>query len=301
MNSKRTFKDWIFAVRPWSFPVSSMPALITFVYVFSVFMQKDMPVDWLNGVLAIFGAVIFHASGNVISDYFDYKSGVDRQDTFGQQLIVNQTFTPKTMFQLGLGFLFIGCLLGLFLWTRTGFPILIFGAIGIISCLLYFQFKSHALGEFLIFIVYGPSITMGTYYVMTSSIDWNSFLISLPFVFLTTGVLYANNTRDNISDKRANITTFTMQFSLKGNIRNYQIQMLIGYVALVCLVVFGMLSWVCLLPLITLPLALKNVKAMGSASETNLTPITNLDVQTAQLHMAFSLTFIVSLLISAWL
>ena len=79
MSQKRTFKDWLIATRPWSFPASAMPVLVTLGYLF----WKGMEVNWAIGVFTIFNVVLFHAAGNTWSDYKDYKSGVDREDTVG--------------------------------------------------------------------------------------------------------------------------------------------------------------------------------------------------------------------------
>jgi len=54
-----TTKNWIIATRPWSFPASTMPALVAISYIF--FLKNEMTVDinWWYGVLALIGAGIF--------------------------------------------------------------------------------------------------------------------------------------------------------------------------------------------------------------------------------------------------
>ena len=76
---KHTFKDWLTAVRPWSFPASAMPVAVTLGYLFSA--HADM--DWTNGVWALLNIIVFHAAGNTWSDYFDFRKRVDADDTFG--------------------------------------------------------------------------------------------------------------------------------------------------------------------------------------------------------------------------
>ena len=76
---KHSFKDWLIAVRPWSFPASAMPVIVTLAYLYWAYGV----IEWANGLLALVGIVIFHASGNAWSDYFDFERGVDRVDTFG--------------------------------------------------------------------------------------------------------------------------------------------------------------------------------------------------------------------------
>ena len=75
---KHTFKEWMIAVRPWSFPASAMPVAVTLGYVLANHLQAD----WLDGVWALLNIVVFHASGNTWSDYFDYRRKVVGEDTF---------------------------------------------------------------------------------------------------------------------------------------------------------------------------------------------------------------------------
>ncbi|MBO8481509.1 MAG: prenyltransferase, partial [Muribaculum sp.] len=46
---KHTFKEWMIAVRPWSFPASAMPVAVTLGYVLANHQQAD----WLNGLWAL--------------------------------------------------------------------------------------------------------------------------------------------------------------------------------------------------------------------------------------------------------
>ncbi len=303
MKKKPSAKDWIMAVRPWSFPASSMPALVTFVYVFYWHRQHpDVDLNWVLGILSIIGAVIFQISGNLISDYFDYKQGVDREDTFGSsRLLVNGTFSPKEILQLGLFFLGLGTGLGLVLFFYTGWPLLVIGGLGFISALFYYQFKYIALGDFLIFVVYGPLITLGTFYTMTSMIDWSVIWLCIPIGCITVNILHANNTRDIAHDKRAGIRTFAMLIGIKGAVAEYISLLAITYISVIIMVLSGFLHWIVLGVLVTLPVAIKNCKIMSTASIDNPSNIVDLDVKTAQLQLMFSTLFAVLIVISYWL
>lgn len=54
---KHSLKDWMIAVRPWSFPASSMPVVVTLAYLY--WMQQD--INWVNGIWA-FTVAILHAN-----------------------------------------------------------------------------------------------------------------------------------------------------------------------------------------------------------------------------------------------
>ena len=301
-EQKPALKDWIVALRPWSFPASSMPALVTFIYVFFLYKHHTViQADWLLGALAVIGAVIFQISGNLISDYFDYKQGVDREDTFGSsRLLVNKTFTPKTILYLGLGFLFTGIIIGLFLYYKTSWPLLIIGGLGVISAFFYYKFKYVALGDLLIFIVYGPLITLGTHYTMTSVFDWKMIALSIPIGCITVNILHANNTRDIAHDKRANIRTLAMTLGVKSSIILYKSLIVIAYTSIVAMVIVGFLHWIALGVFISLPAAINNCKIISKASVENPSEIIDLDEKTAKLQLMFSTLFSVLIFISSW-
>ena len=55
MKTGHKFKDWLMAVRPWSFPASAMPVIVTLGYLFSC--GRD--IIWVNGVWALLNIIVF--------------------------------------------------------------------------------------------------------------------------------------------------------------------------------------------------------------------------------------------------
>ncbi|MDR2240080.1 MAG: prenyltransferase [Zoogloeaceae bacterium] len=279
-----------------------MPALVAFIYVFFLSRHNPIDVNWLFGALSIIGAVIFQASGNLISDYFDYQRGVDREDTYGSsRMLVDKVFRPQAILYYGLSFLLAGMALGLFLLSETGTPLLYIGIAGVIASVFYYQFKYRALGDFLIFVVYGPLIALGTFYAMTSALDWKIVALSLPLSCITVDILHANNTRDIAHDKRARIKTFAMLIGIRAAIIEYKALLYTAYLLLIVLVAAGILHWITLSVLVTLPLAMNNCRIMEKAAIDQPDKIADLDVRTAQLQLAFSGIFSGLIFISAWL
>lgn len=297
-----TTKNWIIATRPWSFPASTMPALVAISYIF--FLKNEMTVDinWLYGVLALIGAGIFQASGNLIGDYFDYKYNVDRKDTFGSsRMLVDGVFKPKSILNFGITFLVIGILLGLFLSLNTDFNLLWIGAIGVFGTYFYYKFKFMALGDLLIFIIYGPLIGLGTVFVMTNELDWNLFILEIPIAFLVVNILHANNTRDIRNDGKANIKTQAMLLGIKGSKVQYIVLALGAYLAVALMVTFRMIHPLTLSVFLTLPITLKNIKKMQLAEVDKPVLIKDLDADSAQLVLIFSVLLSLSNIVAAWL
>lgn len=300
MNGK--VKNIILAMRPWSFPASTMPALLTISYVFFERNNIGTTINWWFGVLAFFGAAIFQASGNLIGDYYDFKYHVDRKESFGSsRMLVDGIFQPKFILRFGLLLLLAGILLGLYLCYQTGIDLLWIGLIGAAATFFYYKLKFAALGDLTIFIIYGPLIGLGTAYVMTGELMWMTLILNIPVAFLVVNILHANNTRDIRDDGKANIKTQAMLLGIKGAKMQYLILTIGAYVGVILMVVFKMIHPLTLIVLLTFPIALKNIRQMQTAEIEKPEKIQNLDAQTAQLVLNFSLLLSVSNFISAWL
>ena len=79
---KHSFKEWVATTRYWSFPVSTMPLVVTFAYLFA---KGQVPYGWLPWVilaLSLLGVVLLHSAGNLLSDWSDFRSGVDNKEAF---------------------------------------------------------------------------------------------------------------------------------------------------------------------------------------------------------------------------
>ena len=133
---KHSLKDWLIAVRPWSFPASAMPVIVTLAYLYWAYGV----IEWANGLLALAGIVIFHASGNAWSDYFDFERGVDRVDTFGVKTLTSGQFMPLEIRNLAIGLMVPAVMVGLWLVVRTGLPLLVALSVAEISGFRRFRY-----------------------------------------------------------------------------------------------------------------------------------------------------------------
>jgi 1,4-dihydroxy-2-naphthoate octaprenyltransferase len=292
---------WILATRPWSFPASATPALIAFAYVFwtghSGLLVTN--IDWIAGLFAILGAVLFQTAGNLISDYYDFRRGVDRKETFGSsRMLVDGVFSPRTIWTFGVITLAVGALMGLWLAMRCGTQLYWIGIIGVLAAYFYYILKYHALGDLLIFVIYGQLIALGTAYVMTSVIDWPVLAVSAPIGFLIVNILHANNTRDIRDDSKAGIHTQAILLGLQGSKIEYITLAIASYLAVVVLVAFRILPLLSLVVLITLPIAIKNIRLISGAKVESPELIRDLDAASAQLVLAFGLLLTLALFVS---
>lgn len=297
-------KNKIIATRPWSFPASAMPAIVVLSYLFYLnrMSETGLSLNWLNGVLSVIGVVVFQASGNLISDYFDHKYRVDTEDSFGSsRMLVDGIFEPKFIYRFGMELLVIGSLLGLYLTVRSNINLLWIGLIGVLSTYFYYKLKYIALGDILIFIIYGQLIALGTAVVSTGEMLFGVLPISATVGFLVVNILHANNTRDIYFDSKVPIKTMAMLGGIRFSKIKFAVLSILSYMGIVILVIIKMLHPMCLLVFVTMPLMIKNIKLMNRAEIASPEIIKDLDGYSAKLVMMFSLVLSVANVIASFL
>lgn len=296
--SKHTFGQWIIAVRPWSFPASAMPIIVTLTYLF----WKGAEINWLFGLWALVNMILFHIAGNVWSDYNDFRKGVDREDTFGAKTLTTGMFQPHEIRNLAIGVLIVAVAGGLGLVALTGLPLLWIGIAGAALTVLYPVLKYNALGDLDILMTFAFLPTLGTAYVTTGAIDWSVLWIALPVGLITDGILHSNNTRDMIPDKRAEIKTMAMGLGKKASARLYSFEVIFPFVWIAVCSIMGLMPIYTVFVFLTLPVALGCSRTMIKAVNSDSNIIADLDVRTANLQLMFSvilsITFVVSKLIA---
>ncbi len=294
---KHSAKEWIGAVRPWSFPASAMPVIVTLGYLFAG--HRD--VAWVNGIWALLNIVVFHSAGNTWSDWFDYRKGVDAEDTFGVRTLTSGMFSPKEILALSLSLLAVAVAGGIGLWLRTGMPLLYIGIAGALCSLLYPLLKYNALGDIVIFAAYALLPAVGTVYACTLQMDWNVLYIAVPVGLVTVAILHGNNTRDIRTDRRANIRTFAMNVGAKASIWIYCFEILVPFLWISISVAVGILPVWCLLVWAAIFPALKNARTAFAFFENGPSAISGLDQATAQLQLVFSAMLALAFFVSGLL
>lgn len=294
MMNKHSLKDWLVAVRPWSFPASAMPVAVTLAFLY--WMQQD--VNWTDGVWALLNIIVFHAAGNTWSDYFDYKHRVDREDTHGVRTLTGGLFRPQEIFRLSLSLLVVALVAGIGLLVRTGLPLLYIGIGGAACTLLYPALKYRALGDVVIFVAYALLPMLGTAYVATGVMDWTTMWAGVPVGLITVAILHANNTRDITTDVRADIRTLAMTVGAQASMAVYYVEVLFPFVWIAGCAAAGIFPWWTLLVLPALVPAVGNVRLMSSYSVRGMEGISRLDELTAKLQLLFSLLLTLSFVLA---
>lgn len=301
MPQRTKLSLWLQAARPFAYSASVIPVLVGAMFALA---DGNLNANWLLFPVALIAGVLFHTGTNLVSEYFDYKKGVDRPETYGSsRILVDKLMEPKTVLRGGYLAFALGFALGLILVYYHGYPMLILGIVGLIGGLFYtgapVGYKYFALGDLLVFIMMGPLMVIGGYLAVTGDFNINVLYVSLPVGFLVAAILCANNIRDIIHDTQAGISTMATVMGMKRARDEYYFLVISAFLSVITMVALGVLEPWALLPLLSFPPALKNLKEMASGNVSKPETIAMLDIKTAQHHMLFGLLLAIGLILSS--
>lgn len=294
---KHAFKEWMIALRPWALPASVMPIIVTLAFLF----YKGSEINWLYSLWALIGMILFHLTGNVVSDWFDYRKKVDAEDTFGAKSMTTGMFEPKEIKRLAIGLLIVSVACGLGLFAVTGLPLLYIGIAGTVLTLLYPFLKYNALGDLDILLTFAFLPTLGTSFAVTGAIDWSVLWIAVPVGLITDGILHSNNARDVITDKRAGITTMAMGIGSKASAWLYGFEVIFPYIWVGICSIVGIMPLATIIIFLTLPVAIACAQTMKHSLTAGAGIIADLDMKTANLQMWFSLLLTAALIVGRFI
>ena len=173
------------------------------------------PVNYLYLALSVVGLVIAHAANNMINDYFDLEGGVDTDE------YVRALYAPHpilsgwlTKAQLRNAILLMQAfdlaILLVLVWAR-GPWVAAFAFGGLFISVFYvappIKLKHRGLGEPGVFLVWGPLMIGGTYFVATGTLPGWVWVDSLPYAILVTTVLFGKHIDKITADTAKGIHT----------------------------------------------------------------------------------------------
>jgi len=211
-------QKWLVAVRPWSFPASTMPVLFG-TSLAIIYGQAQL--NLVNFLLSLVAMVILHSAANLLSDVFDFKQGLDREVTPVSGAIVRGWITSQQALRASALLFASGGLLGLLLVKLTSLLLLYVGILGVVIGLLYTLLKYHALGDLAVFLNFGILGALGAWIVQAKSFSWLPLLWAVPLAMLVVGILHANNWRDVATDTSCRIKTVASLLGDQGSLIYY--------------------------------------------------------------------------------
>jgi 1,4-dihydroxy-2-naphthoate octaprenyltransferase len=189
---------WLIVTRAAVFTMTATSGLIGGLLAIGT---PGVSVNYFYLALSVIGLVISHAANNMINDYFDLEGGVDTDD------YVRALYAPHpilsgwlTKAQLRNAILLMNALdfviLVFLVWAR-GPWVAAFAFSGLFISVFYvappIKLKHRGLGEPGVFVVWGPLMIGGTFFVATGTLPGWVWIASLPYAILVTTVLFGKH------------------------------------------------------------------------------------------------------------
>ncbi len=288
------YRNWVLASRPWSFSMTAIS-----VSVGSALAAIDGNFSWVFYLLTLLAGIFMHAATNLINDYYDVKSGVDFKGVstgiYRPHPLLEGKLTSRQVLMEACLLYAIATIIGLYLAATRGWSLLAIGLIGVFASITYtappFKYKYMALGELSVFLMWGPLMVMGSYFIQRQAFSANALFISIPFGILVALVLLANNIRDISHDRSKGILTLPIIIGERNGLRLYSGLVIVAYAGIIGMSLAGPLHLWTLIVLLSMPLALKLMCQMMKNIPDDA------DAQTAKLDTAFGVLLVISLVL----
>jgi 1,4-dihydroxy-2-naphthoate octaprenyltransferase len=259
MTRPDAVSKWLVITRAAVFSMTATSGLIGgLLAVGAARLTGEVGVDWGLLVLAVVGLVIAHAGNNMINDYFDFDGGVDTDDyvraLYAPHPILSGWVTKR---QLGAAILLVNAIdlaIMLFLTAVRGPLVIAFALAGLFISVFYvappIRLKHIGLGEPGVFLVWGPLMVVGTFFVATGAIPGWVWIASLPYAILVTTVLFGKHIDKIEADTKKRVRTLPVILGERRARLVAQVLMIAFYALVLLAVVVGWIGpWVALVVL----------------------------------------------------
>ena len=232
-----TIRNWLIALRPWSFPASLLPIALA-----GTILYQDKTVETLytgSFILCFLIVLSLHAAANLTNTYYDFKHGVDVKESADDRALVDKTISPQAVFNTALCCFATGIGAGVGLIQYANFNAIYIVAIAAVLAFFYtadpLSLKGLGLGDIIIFLCFGPLLMAGVSLACCGHLEnMNILYYSVPIGLLTVDILHINNERDVKEDTRAGLKTTAILLGRKYSYVMHCLLLLISY---------GMVLW----------------------------------------------------------
>ena len=189
---------WVAGARPRTLPAAIAPVLVA-----TTLAGSDA--DFAMAGLALVVSLALQVGVNYANDYSDGIKGTDDNRVGPTRLVASGLASAKSVKQAAFISFAVAAAVGLVLAYSTSLWLVAVGAAAIFAAWTYTGSKRPygylGLGEISVFLFFGLVATMGSYYVQTQEITWQSFIVAIPMGCLACAILAINNLRDRAQDE----------------------------------------------------------------------------------------------------
>lgn len=290
-----TVHTWLLAIRPKTLPAAAASVII------------GTTLAWHAGgfalgpaLAALVIALLLQIGSNLANDVYDDERGADTADRLGPTRVTNTGLLTRRQVKTGMKVVFaIAFALGLYLTWVRGWMVLVIGIAAIVAAIAYtggpWPLGYHGLGEVFVFLFFGVTAVVGTYWVQTGETSQLAWLMSVPPGLLITAIIVVNNLRDIEQDRVAGKRTVTVRIGTEATKWEYAACVAGAYLVVTALAIADMLPPYALAVWLSVPLAWVTARIVFTQVGT---PLNRALALTGQTTLAFSVLFAAGMLIA---
>ncbi len=285
---------WILAARPKTLPAAAAPVIVGVGTALAEGVFRAGP-----ATAALLGALLIQIGTNFANDYFDFLKGADNEARLGPTRVTQAGLLAAREVAAGMWIAFgLASLVGLYLIFQAGWPVLLIGLASILAGIAYtggpFPFGYHGLGDFFVFVFFGPVAVVGTYFVQSGAASPAAVWSSLPIGSLATAILVVNNLRDIETDAIAGKHTLAVRLGRSGTRLEYLLLGVISYLVPLGMWLAGLAPALVLLSWLTFPLFYSLLRKVNQEEGRALNAAL---AGTSRLELLFAILFTAGLLL----
>jgi len=256
--------SWLLAARPKTLSAASVPVLVGSACAFALGGFRLGP-----ALAALAGALLLQIGANFANDVYDYEKGADTAERLGPTRAVQAGLISPSAMKRGMYLVFaVSLTIGVYLTVVAGPIIVAIGALSIASAIAYtggpYPLGYNGLGDVFVFLFFGLVAVCGTVFVQLGQVPALALWCSLPVGALATAILVVNNLRDAEQDARVGKRTLAVRWGRRAVIFEYGLLLALSYAVPLFLATSSARGRFVLLPLLTLPLARKLMRAVAT-------------------------------------
>ena len=254
-----SIKHWIYATRPKTLPAGAIPVIIG-----SAFAYRSEIFDAFYFIIILLCSIFIQVLVNFINEIYDFKKGADTKERTGPQRAVAAGFiSPKTMTRVSAVLMILTFALGMILVARAGLFILAIGFSALFFAWAYtggpYPLAYKGLGDLFVLVYFGVAAVCGTFYIFAEYISHEVLIASFAPGIISMNLLSVNNIRDIDTDRKVGKMTLQARLGRKYSVKLQFFLTILLYIIPIYLAIYSN-EYFYLLPILSLPLAVKNLR-----------------------------------------
>lgn len=206
---------WL-AIRPKTLTAALVPLVVSASLVYAL----GFVIDWQVIFLAGGASFLIQIATNLLNDAIDFKKGADTAERIGPTRVTQSgLMSQNSVMLIGLFCLLGALLLGIPLFIKGGWPILV---IGLFSLFLAYGYTGgpwplayKGFGDLFVILFFGVIAVTGLVYLQIDQWPLPAVIAGLQVGFLATVLIAVNNARDIEGDRRANKLTLAARWGVR--------------------------------------------------------------------------------------